>query len=579
MSKKIAKRDRKGPRRIYMTDKSPFWQYDFVVGGHRHHGSTGLEDEAEAQAWVDAQHADAVRRHEDACERTGQTGQLRDISWIEALDHYTDNVLYKGDNEAGIEAADAQYERLTDWIGETTSVLSIDNDMMKRMVSWLRAKHRYDDPDKGLLSPRTINMYIARTRTVLRHARFEMSVPLPDEPHWQKHVLKAEKRIRTASGGELVAMEDDADEDLWDQIEFVLETGVRRKAAIETRWDQVDWEIGVIRYTNKGGEPIEVNITERIAEILVAQMGRNDVFVFTYVARYTVTKGTERVVGERYPLLHSYFYRHYKELLEKVGIKNLTVHDLRRSRGSFIYRRTSSLGLVQRVLKHVSIKTTEAIYAHLTTDEIGAAMEAGTAYSDEMKARYRQRMGLPPGRRGPGKVPDSTLITGSTTGEDDETGLLFRRTGLIRQVSLPEPIGTVIKPLPTLEFTPGPDGTYAVQEGSVEKSENQGSTHKTTLNPGRSPDVGAVLNRRLRHVLTRLSSDYPTGLDAPFVPSVEERLSASGYRLLELDDGPTLTMKTIRPIIVARPDGMVMLTPEVARHLSAWAASHTGGVG
>jgi integrase len=426
-------RHKNKPKRkwIYSTPASPYWQFEFRYRGNRSYGSTELVDEDEAQAYVIALREETIRRYKDALAKTGQSGRLRNICWIDALEDYCDEVLYKNWSKNSATQAERRYDWLSEWIGDKTSVLAIDDAMIKRLVKALQTKRAYDDPTKDIIGPRTVNTYLHQVQAVLNHVRGELKIPLPDEPSWSRHFEETDSRTRVVTAEELVKIEDAADEDLWNCIEFSLESAIRKTAAVTLTWRQVDWEANVIRIVNKGKKPrarsgkrrskkadlngkkvVEINITERIAEILSQQWGKHPEAVFTYVARRTFYQAKidrHLVEGQRIPMSMSNYTRLYRQLCDSLGIEDLTIHDLRRSKGSFIYRRTGGLGFARDALKHASSRTTEKAYAFMTSLETGAAMEKATAYTDEMRGRYRARTGRGPGKRRPGILPEFAI--------------------------------------------------------------------------------------------------------------------------------------------------------------------------
>lgn len=423
-------RPKNKPKRkwIYTTPASPHWQFDFTYRGDRSYGSTELVDEDEAQDFVNAFREETIRRYKDAQAKTGQSGRLRDICWIDALEDYCDEVLYKNWSKGSATQAERRYDWLSAFIGDKTSVLFIDDAMIKRLVKALQSKHAYDDPTKDIIGPRTVNTYLHQVQAVLNHVRGTLKIPLPDEPSWSGHFEETDSRTRIVTAEELVKIEDAADEDLWNCIEFSLESAIRKTAAVTLTWRQVDWEGKVIRIINKGKKPrarsgkrrskdadlngkkvVEINITERIAEILSQQWNKHPEAVFTYVARRTFYQAKidrHLVEGQRIPMSMSNYTRLYRQLCDSLGIEDLTIHDLRRSKGSFIYRRTGGLGFARDALKHASSRTTETTYAFMASLETGAAMEKATAYTDEMRERYRARAGRGPGKRRPGILPE-----------------------------------------------------------------------------------------------------------------------------------------------------------------------------
>ena len=62
-----------------------------------------------------------------------------------------------------------------------------------------------------------------------------------------------------------------------------------------------------------------------------------------------------------------------KTVCEICGIKDLHVHDLRRSLGSWMLMNGVDIAVVSRTLGHKSIAVTEKVYAHLLPEKISNA--------------------------------------------------------------------------------------------------------------------------------------------------------------------------------------------------------------
>lgn len=68
----------------------------------------------------------------------------------------------------------------------------------------------------------------------------------------------------------------------------------------------------------------------------------------------------------------------WKELLKRAGIKNLRVHDLRRTQGSWQAAQGTSLLIIGKSLGHSTTAATE-VYARLNLDPVRAAMTTANA--------------------------------------------------------------------------------------------------------------------------------------------------------------------------------------------------------
>lgn len=67
----------------------------------------------------------------------------------------------------------------------------------------------------------------------------------------------------------------------------------------------------------------------------------------------------------------------WKKILERAGIQDLRLHDLRRSLGSWQAVTGASLAVIGKTLAHKNVSTT-AIYARLNLDPVRASMDTAT---------------------------------------------------------------------------------------------------------------------------------------------------------------------------------------------------------
>jgi integrase/recombinase XerD len=79
---------------------------------------------------------------------------------------------------------------------------------------------------------------------------------------------------------------------------------------------------------------------------------------------------------EGQPLGHRYVQRVVKRYAAKAGIdKNVSPHTLRHSFATALYRETSKIRLVQKVLGHADLSTT-MIYTHIFDEEVETALKS-----------------------------------------------------------------------------------------------------------------------------------------------------------------------------------------------------------
>lgn len=147
-----------------------------------------------------------------------------------------------------------------------------------------------------------------------------------------------------------------------------LLTGARRENVLGMRWDQVSFERAIWRVpddTSKNGEPILIPLSAEAVEILNTR--KNEVGDSQYVFP------AESATGYMTPPK-----RRWSVLMERAGLSDLRIHDLRRTMGSWQAITGSSLAIIGKSLGHKSADAT-MIYARLHIDPVRASMERATA--------------------------------------------------------------------------------------------------------------------------------------------------------------------------------------------------------
>ncbi|MGZ8174930.1 MULTISPECIES: tyrosine-type recombinase/integrase [Methylobacter] len=175
------------------------------------------------------------------------------------------------------------------------------------------------------------------------------------------------KRDRFLQSDELPAffksLADEPNDTLRDYFLISLLTGARRSNVLEMEWkqlhfDRAEWRIP----TTKNGEPQTVTLTPEVIEILSARLNCDPIWVFPG------TGTTGHLVEPK---------KAWKRVLDRAGLTDLRIHDLRRTLGSWQAKTGASLVIVGKSLNHKSPSTT-AIYARLDLDPIRASVERAT---------------------------------------------------------------------------------------------------------------------------------------------------------------------------------------------------------
>ncbi len=144
---------------------------------------------------------------------------------------------------------------------------------------------------------------------------------------------------------------------------LLLLLGPRKNDLLAARWADIDRDAGTWRIpTAKTGRENLLPLPEaaqRIFDELHKLSGASSEWVFPS------TGSTGHLAEPRRRWLH---------ILERAKVSDVTIHDLRRTLGSFLASSGQSLPMIGRVLGHRSPSST-AIYAHLALDSVRKALE------------------------------------------------------------------------------------------------------------------------------------------------------------------------------------------------------------
>lgn len=194
------------------------------------------------------------------------------------------------------------------------------------------------------------------------------------------------KRDRFLRKGELPrffkALDSEPNRNVADFVRLCLFTGARRTNVLSMEWEHVDLDADLATWRipdTKSGEPLVLPLVEVAAEVLRNRRRKGaSGFVFPAAS----------VSGHLTPPK-----KQWAALLDRAGLADVTLHDLRRSLGSWAAMTNASLHIIGAALGHRDSKST-AIYARLQTDPVRAAMERATgamlAEAPKKPARHRK---------------------------------------------------------------------------------------------------------------------------------------------------------------------------------------------
>ncbi|MHB8423255.1 MAG: tyrosine-type recombinase/integrase [Leptospirales bacterium] len=207
------------------------------------------------------------------------------------------------------------------------------------------------------------NRTLALARTVLAWGIREYNWPFQN-PAAGIRLFKEEKRDRWLEPHEIpvffAAVNAEPNPEIRDFVLVALFTGARRSNVLQMAWKDLDLENGRWRIPEtKAGEPQVVPLHGAALEILKARRET--------VAGFFVFPGTGKTGHLAEPK------KGWARILERAGIENLRIHDLRRTLGSWLATQGESLLMIGRMLGHKSQGST-AVYSRISIDPVRAAM-------------------------------------------------------------------------------------------------------------------------------------------------------------------------------------------------------------
>ena len=174
------------------------------------------------------------------------------------------------------------------------------------------------------------------------------------------------KRRRYITTGEMpdfirtLEAEDDeyARHGLW----LLLLMGLRSKELLKAKWTDIDWDMGTLFVgLTKNGEP------------LLAPLGDAAMARLKIIPR--IANNPHIICGQKPGRPLTGLGEPLRRVLERAGLQNLRVHDLRRTVGSWLAQAGRTLHLIGDVLNHRDLKTTLG-YAYFQTHQRREALSS-----------------------------------------------------------------------------------------------------------------------------------------------------------------------------------------------------------
>jgi integrase len=356
---------------------SPWWHYDFSIGGDRLRGSCGTADHAAAAAFAAAERERTWRRIQ-----LGEREKPR-LTLNEAFVRWYED---KGkDSGYGKEAQRYFLARILRVLGPATDLRDLDDACIARLVRGLRdgeGATEEQNAKHAASSPATVNRYLSTLRVVCKYATEILGA---EAGTWEK----AKHTMKEPEGRERFLGHDTAGQVLRTIIPharplvfFDLLTGLRKGNLTGLQWENVSFDLARAVMIQKGDRRLTISLTQPALALLAflePEPARRTGPVFVY--------GREQVAC-RCPHCASHLYRgrqiqdfrrSFRTATKAAGVPDARIHDLRHTFASWLLTDGGDLRLVGEALGHRNLQTTMR-YAHLMPGRKEAAIASATAH-------------------------------------------------------------------------------------------------------------------------------------------------------------------------------------------------------
>jgi integrase len=227
---------------VFKDSRSPFWRYDFQLGGNRFFGSTKCTSKREAEA-VERAKRERAKQIIVQLRATATSLRLDDVAqryWVEVGQHH-----------AGADNTERLLALLIKFFGPDKLITEITDDHVTKLVASRRGHRvRKNGP---FISPFTVNDTTEQLKKVFTRVKL-WGVRFNCEPQWKRHWLaEPRERVRELVGDEGDRLDAATRDDLAPFFAFAKASGLRLREVITLAWPEVNWERRQIIKEGKGG--------------------------------------------------------------------------------------------------------------------------------------------------------------------------------------------------------------------------------------------------------------------------------------------------------------------------------------
>lgn len=220
-----------------------------------------------------------------------------------------------------------------------------------RLTGFLIEKFMADRVNQGVLHT-TINLNVCHLKEILNKAKQQGLIKANpcDDIAKLKGSCRKEKRGLTPEEIQLLLNELSGADRLMCVISLV--SGLRLSDVLSLQWSNIDFNNSLISVVIcKTGRPAVIPMPQNLhAELLLYKKSVQGAYLFNE--------------GKLKYAVRVRFSNHFKNLFDKIGIKNASFHSLRHTAATTLSQLGNDISLTSRLLGHNSIQTTAGFYIH-----------------------------------------------------------------------------------------------------------------------------------------------------------------------------------------------------------------------